>query len=533
MVMSEHVIMRCGANVISVAKVTRDCVVTDASFYSITDNPVGVDDAAEWLELFAQAVNKIPKNIRRSVSFVIPPNKHVVVSYINIPDVTDKNKKEAFQFECSGLLPGGKDEWEWDIYQPFDGSNYAYVFGIRHLFAEQFIDILLRNKIQFKYICPEVLLNNIAVKQYFNIAGSVTVANVGSQTSVLSCLSHSAEYLRSIPMSASDLTRTISDAQKISAEQSVKLQDEFFSGTETDNSALMAYYTKQFIQRLNQEIKRSELFYCRTFQQVPVSTIILTGKARKLCRYFRNDDNISVIDVSEMSSRYIAISDADKSEQIKDDICSFVGAAYCINNKKTNFLNGLVSNFVNQSEFQRQNIGYLLLAVAVTLVELTVLKICSKDVLALEVEKEALSAKLVEMNTDSIRLREASDAAKKYHKFIHGVQMSFDSQAEWSNLLHVLQSHVESLKTAWIDSMEWNDDKVGNGRQCIHFVMKQWMEDSGRQKEYYDHLERFIEKLSNNDMIDHVENLSIDDDGNVVSLSFDTILRTTAKMVML
>ena len=218
--MSEHVIMRCGANAISVAKVTRDCIITDVSFYSITNDPIGIDDAAEWLKLFAQAINKIPKNIRRSISFVIPPNKHTVISYINIPDVTDKSKKEAFQFECNGLFPGGKDEWDWDIYQPFDGSNYAYVFGIRHTFAEQFVDILLRNKIQFKYIYPEVLLNNIAVKQCLNIAGSVIVANVGSQVSVLSCLSHSAEYLRNVSISSSDLTRTIADAQKISIEQS-------------------------------------------------------------------------------------------------------------------------------------------------------------------------------------------------------------------------------------------------------------------------------------------------------------------------
>lgn len=532
--MSEHVIMRCGANAISVAKVTRDCIITDVSFYSITNDPIGIDDAAEWLKLFAQAINKIPKNIRRSISFVIPPNKHTVIGYINIPDVTDKSKKEAFQFECNGLFPGGKDEWAWDVYQPFDGSNYAYVFGIRHTFAEQFVDILLRNKIQFKYIYPEVLLNNISVKQCLNIAGSVIVANVGSQVSVLSCLSHSAEYLRNVSISSSDLTRTISDAQKISIEQSVRLQDEFFGGKENDNSALMAYYIKQFIQRLSQEIKRSELFYCRTFQQSPVSTIILTGKARKLCRHFRHDDNVNIIDVSEISSRYIAISDHEKSEHIKENICSFIGAAYCINNKRTNFLNSLVSNFVNQSEFQRQNIGYLLLAVAVTLIELTALKICSKDVLALEVEKEALSAKLVEMNTDSIRFREASNAAKKYHQFIHGVKMSFDSQAEWSKILHILQSKIAELKTAWIDSMEWNDENVGNGRQCIHFVMKQWIEDPGMKKQYNDCLESFIEKLSDNDIIDHVENLAIDDDDDtVISLSFDVILRSSGKMVML
>lgn len=525
--------MRCGADTISVVKVTRDCVITDASFYSITDNPIGVDDVAEWLKLFAKAVNQIPKNIRRSILFVIPPNQYTVISYINIPNVTDKNKKEALWFECGSLFPGGEEEWNLDIYQPFDGSNYAYAFGIRRSFAEQFVDILLRNKIQFKYICPEVLLNNIAIKQCFGVSDPEIVVNVGHHVSFLSCLGHASEYLRNVPISSSDLTRTIADAQKISLGQAERLQKDFFDGVEDDNSALVAYYTKQLTQRLNQEIKRSELFYCRTFKQAPIATIIFTGQARRLCRYLLHVDGVNIVDIADSASRYISVSDTDKTEQIKDNICSFIGAAYCINNKNVNFLNSFGANFVNQSEFQRQNIGYLLLAVAVTLIELTVLKICSKDVLALEVEKEALSAKLVEINTDSIRFREASDAAQKYNQFIQGAKIAFGSQAAWSELLHIMQSHIKSLKTAWIDSMEWNDDKVGNDLQRVHVVIKQWMENSWQQKKYYDDLRRFVSELSNNSMISSIEHLVMDDEESVINLAFDIILDSSAKVVVL
>ena len=100
-------------------------------------------------------------------------------------------------------------------------------------------------------------------------------------------------------------------------------------------------------------------------------------------------------------------------------------------------------------------------------------------------------------------------------------------------LLHIMQSHIKSLKTAWIDSMEWNDDKVGNDLQRVHVVIKQWMENSGQQKKYYDDLRRFVSELSNNSIISSIEHLVMDDEESVINLAFDIILDSSAKVVVL
>jgi Tfp pilus assembly PilM family ATPase len=525
--------MLCEASGITVAIVDGRLNITHAESYAIRTDETSSNISIIWLSEFEKAVARIPKQIRKRITLVIPPSEEVFIKYLQVPDVTNNSLKEAFRFECEREFPGGADEWSWDIYQTKKQSDRAFGIAINRAFLERFVDILIRHGIKFLYICPEILLNAVAVAKCVDSSADSMLLCVKDLSSHAVCIGNDAEYFRTLPIAALHLNRTIADAQKISPQKAEEMQLEFLENQDNENRTLMTYYVKQFAQKLRQELKKSELFYCRTFRQNPTAKLYLTGRKSKLYALFKSEENAETVDLSDALALHIG-------ENVKDDerkiICGnigvFIGGAYCLANGVTNVLNLFSNDFSRQIEFQRKHLGWLLIFIAMTLMAMTWLKILKKDTLELETKKAALEAKLAETSVDITRFNALSSERNELYGFIKNAKLSLHSQWAWSELFGNLQAMIGALETAWVESLLWIDKKNGENDR-INIVAK-LLTVGGETKQAADEkIENFFSSVRNINCIDRVENITMAmQTPNILMFSFDAVLKEQSEIIV-
>ncbi|MDR1891177.1 MAG: hypothetical protein LBQ23_03305 [Puniceicoccales bacterium] len=532
--MANDVIMRCGIESITLVEIDVQGFFVKAETYPIQSDKDLKDSTDVWLRAFAKAVPQIPKKTRKRIKLIVPPNNQVFIKHLQIPEVTEKSIQEAFKFECEHNFPGGTSEWCLDIYKNNGPSNHALGIAIPRAVSEQMVDILIRNKIDFSYICPEIVLNTIAIQKYADSPANSMLVHMGENSSYLACIGEWAEYFRSLPIAGTHLIKTIAESQKVSCEKAKSLLLEFFTNQETENRAFMAYYLKQFSQKLRQEIKKSELFYCRTLKQSPITKLYLTGRESHLYDTFNAAGNVQIIHVFDIfKDKFAHNLHEEEAMLIKNNIGVFVGAAYCLQSNQMQPLKLFSVDFSNQVEFQRQNFGYLLVFIVITLSALTVLKILKKDVINLETKKSQLEAKLLEVNTDAIRYEEAHREHNVIRSFIINAKTSLYSQIAWVDFFQELQSKMESLKTAWIESLTWADKKDNDGRNKIKVTAKMLIGDGEIKKSTNKIIEKFITSLKEIKDVERVENIQMSlAKGDILPFSFDVILKQQSEILV-
>jgi Tfp pilus assembly PilM family ATPase len=526
--------MHCGMESITVVEVDGRGIFVKIAAYAIQSEEDLQENVVGWLRAFAKAVSQIPRATKRRITLVVPPNDQVFIKHIQIPEVTEKGIQEAFKFECEHDFPGGTNEWCLDIYRNNSQSNHALGVAIPRVVSEQIVDILIRNKIDFSYICPEIVLNTIAIQKYTDSPINSMLVHMGENSSYLACIGNGAEYFRSIPITGIHLIKTIVESQKVSCEKAKLLLSEFFINRENENHAFMTYYLKQFSQKLRQEIKKSELFYCRTLRQYPIAKLYLTGSESYLYDAFNTAKDMEIVNVFDIFKHQFACNlGEEEMVLVKNNMGVFVGAVYCLNSKQVQPLKLFSVDFSNQIEFQRQNFGYLLIVIVMTLALLTGLKILKKDAINLETKKFQLEAKLLEVNTDIIRYGEAHEEHEALHSFITDAKSSLYSQAAWASLFNELQCKMGDLKTAWIESLTWVDKKDDNGNDKIKVSAKIWISDGETKKLINKIIEKLISSLGEIEGIDRIENIQMSlANGDILPFSFDIVLGQQSEILV-
>ncbi|MDR1457563.1 MAG: hypothetical protein LBI47_01795 [Puniceicoccales bacterium] len=532
--MANNVVMHCGMESITLVEIDNLGIFVKVEAYAIQSEEDLKENIEVWLRAFAKAVSQIPKATKKRITLVVPPNDQVFIKHIQIPEVTEKSIQEAFKFECEHDFPGGTNEWCLDIYRSNDQSNYALGVAIPKAVSEQIVDILIRNKIDFSYICPEIVLNTIAIQKYTDSPTNSMLVHMGENSSYLTCIGDDAEYFRSIPITGIHLIKTIAESQKVSFEKAKLLLSEFFSNQEDENHAFMTYYLKQFYQKLRQEIKKSELFYCRTLRQYPIAKLYLTGSESYLYDAFNTEKDMEIINMFDTFKGKFACKLRDEEGMlVKNNMGVFVGAVYCLTSKQVQPLKLFSVDFSNQIEFQRQHFGYLLVFIVITLAALTGLKILKKDAINLETKKSQLEAKLLEVNADIIRYEESREENGVLHSFITDAKLSLYSQAAWADLFNELQCKMESLQTAWIESFAWADKKEDNDKNRIKVSAKIWINDGETKKLINKTIENLISSLGEIEGIDHIENVQMSlANGDILPFSFDIILGQQSEILV-
>jgi Tfp pilus assembly PilM family ATPase len=502
--------------------------------YAIQSEEDCKENVEGWLQAFAKAVSQIPKAMKKRITLIVPPNDQVFIKHIQIPEVTEKSIQEAFKFECEHNFPGGTREWCLDIYWDNDQSNHALGVAIPRAVSEQIVDILIRNKIDFSYICPEIVLNTIAIQKYADSPMNSMLVHVGENSSYLACIGNGAEYFRSVPITGIQLIKTIAESQKVSFEKAKLLLSKFSSNQEGENRAFMTYYLKQFSQKLRQEIKKSELFYCRTLKQHPIKKLYLTGSESHLYDAFNTAKDMEIIDMFDTFKHKFACNLREEEIMlVKNNIGVFVGAVYCLVSKQVQPLKLFSVDFSSQVEFQRQNFGYLLIFIVMTLALLTGLKILKKDAINLETKKWRLEAKLLEVNADIVRYEEVHEEYEVLRSFITNAKLSLYSQAAWADLFNEVQCKMENLKTAWIESFTWADKKDDNGNNKVEVSAKIWIGDGETKKLINKIIEELISSLGEIRGIDHIANIQMSlVNGDILPFSFDIILGQQSEILV-
>jgi Tfp pilus assembly PilM family ATPase len=193
------------------------------------------------------------------------------------------------------------------------------------------VDILIPNKIDFGYICPEIVLNTMAIQKYADCPANSMLVYMGENSSYLAYIGEWAGYFRSLLIAGTCRMKTITESQKVSFEKAKSLLLELCTNRENENCAFMAYYLKQFSHKLRQEIKRSELFYRRTLKQSPITKSCLTGKESHLYDTFNAPGNMEIINVFNIfKDKFRHQLHQEEVMLIENNIEVFVGAAYCL-----------------------------------------------------------------------------------------------------------------------------------------------------------------------------------------------------------
>jgi hypothetical protein len=532
--MGNDIIMRCDVKSIVLGEVDGGGSILRAWYYPISAGDELQCNSDKWLLAFSQTLSQIPKKIRKNVTFVVPPNGEVFIKHVQIPDVTKKSAMEAFRFECEHEFPGGIEEWYLGIYQIDERSNHAFGVAMHGSFADRMIDILIRSKIQFSFLCPEIFLTKVAIREATKDFTNSMLIHVGTTSTYLVCMGGGVEYFRTLAMAGANLSRTIADSQKISIARAEELQSEFLKNQGGESHAFMTYYTKQFCQKLRQEFKKSELFYCRTFSQSPVEKLFLTGSRKDLYARFKADEKREMVDIFDLMKDHINPKmKREEVDMVRGDIGAFVGAAHCLKNGRSHakILNLFSPNFSNQVDFQRQNLGYLLITAAVTMLALLGLKVLKKEVAALQAERAALTAKLFQADTDASRYMEISREREDMYWFIKNAKAAFDSQLAWAEVFNELQSQVATLKTAWIDSLSWEDREDGENGDRVKILAKMLILRDESKKSINGEIEKFALSLGKMPAVERMENMHMSwQNDNVLAFSFDLVLKQQSKI---
>jgi hypothetical protein len=531
--MIDGVIMLCGSDAVTVAVVDASLSIIHAESYEMQVDATASNASTLWLSEFEKTVARIATRIRKKITFIIPPSGEVFIKYLQVPDVTNGSLREAFRFECEREFPGGADEWSWDIYQTEKQSDRAFGIAINRVFLERFIDILIRNGIKFLYICPEILLNAIALGKCVDSSANSMLLCVEDVSSHLLCIGENAEYFRALPIAASHLNKTIADAQKITLARAEELQLEFLENQDSENRTLMTYYVKQFAQKLRQELKKSELFYCRTFKQNPTAKLYLAGDKSKLYALFKSEENSETVDLSDALSAHFSpgLSDGER-KLVAGHVGAFIGGAYCMANGVAKILDLFSNDFSRQIEFQRKHLGWLLILASITLMAMTWLKILKKDSVDLETRRAALEAKLIETNTDISRFNTLTKERNELYGFIKNAKLSLHSQWVWAKLFSDLQSMVEAMGTAWVESLSWIDKKNG-ANDRVGITAKLLIVDDEARETVDERIENFFQSLGNVDCIDRVENIALAmQSKEILMFSFDAVLKEQSEIIL-
>jgi hypothetical protein len=517
--------MRCGTNYVTLVAFNDNKKFTDALSYPIRHNGSG-DEA--WLTALSKTIEEIPSDFKLNTTLVIPPNGKIFIKYLELPEVEKDNCKQAIKFEFQRNFSGNEEEWIWDTYRHETGSGGAFVVAMQRIFAERLLDVLLKRKVNFSYLCPEIILNVIALKEHVKDFQNTMLLHIGSETSLISINGKGAQYMRAIPIAFDWVDNQISTSQQIPVPDARKIKLEYVQKLSQNSAGLtfVTYYIRQFVGKIQQELKRSELFFCRTFGQSPVTKIILSGKCMDIVTF---SDILSELNAStriEMANQLAGdvfddSLDGSKRNILLHNIFTYIGASSCVLEHKTKLINLFSENFKNQISFQRRHPSYM--AAIVTLVFASILgfKLLSQQVNLLEFKKLALEAKLRESTLDAQKYHEAIASECRLRDSIVNIKNCLYSQNAWISLFNDLQQSIKILKTSWVDSLKWNDS-VDNDNQVIHVVVKMFLDEQRESDEIANDIEKFLTSLEESSSIAKTTNTVISPaESNVLTFAFD------------
>lgn len=535
--MEDYLVMRCGSYGVTIVSFNDRGVFTDAASFPI--NHSGKDDA-KWLSAFSKTLDKIPKNLRENVSLVIPPNNSIFTKYITLPDVETSKYDEALRFEFIRNFPGDPADWVWESYKFEKKDQGTFIFAMQSGFAEQLLDTLLRKRVTFSYLCPEILLMQLAIQKFLQKKENIITAHVGAGTTLLSVSNRNAQYVRIIPFATDWVDEQIANSQKISLEDARTIRQEQVQklNDESNGASFVRYYVRQFGQKFQQELKRSELFFYRTISQSKTYKILLSGPLSgvqdfsEIIQEFNPDSSVEPASQSVQPELFSKSLSDDKCACILQNAFTFVGASQALVKNHAAILNLFSETFRHQITFQRRNPSYMAVMIIVVFATILGLKLRKQRITFLESQKLAVEAKLRETIVDAQKYNETVLTEKRIRESIRQIKGSLYSQDDWLNLFNHIQSAIKELKYSWIESFNWRDSKH-EANNIAHVLVKIFTRNNATQTEYANDIQKFITTIKNYDLIKSIDNISISEiKDSVLSFSFDMELDSNSEIFL-
>ncbi len=528
--MKDNVIMRCGTNHVTFVTISNHGVFTNVeSFYISTHNT----DEKAWLKALSITLSQVPKKLKEQVSIVIPPNWNIFTKYITLPEV-DKNKtKEALSFEFKQNFPGEPEEWIWEPYRFNKNTNDVFIIAMQRGFTEHFLDALLRNNLNFSYLCPEILLLQASLPKQTHADENCILAQIGTSNTLLYISNKKAQYIRMIPIADDWIDKQIAVSQKISLQDARKVKDSQIKLlNDKSASSFIKYYIRQFAQKIQQELKRSELFFCRTFNQTQTSKMILCGSVVHIQEFSDTiqefNQNVEVEQASSYAPQKLfhkSLSD-EKRNTLSENILTYLGAIEILSRNDSPVLNLFSDIFKKQIYFQQRHPTYMAAMIIVILVTMLGLKLNKQKVTFLESQKLALEAKLRESIIDSQKYKETIESEQRLRESIIYIKNMLYSQDSWLEIFNCLQQSINQLKCSWIDSFHWKDSDKPN---IIHIIVKTFIDEANAQG--VNDIETFLNSIKTCNMISKINNVVISETKDSVrSFSFDIELNNNSKI---
>lgn len=536
--MKDYIVMRCGTYNVTIVTFNNRGIFVDASTYPIHHQ--GGDDV-KWLNAFSSTLDQIPKILRNKVSLVTPPNSNVFTKYITLPDVEKSKFNEALQFEFCRNFPGEITDWVWEAYKFKKEDAGTFILAMQSGFAERLLDILLRKDVKFSYLCPEILLMQTAIKNHSKGDGNIVLTHIGSGTTLFSISNGDSQYMRIVPFATEWIDEQIANSQKVPIEDARNIRQQQLQKINNDSNgaSFVKYYVRQFGQKFQQELKRSELFFYRTINQSKTSKILMSGilstvhDFSEVIQELNPEVTIEPATQSVPSSTFHELLSEDKRATILQNVFTFIGAAHALINNDYRVLNLFSESFKHQISFQRRHPSYMAAMIIVIFATILGLKLTKQKIVFLISKKSATEAKLREAIIDVQKYNETISTEKRIRESIKQIKSMLYSQDDWLEFFNHLQESIKSLKYAWIDSFSWHDLSQDKNSDTAHMTVKIFVEQGTNQPDYSDDIQNFIKNLKNSRLIDEINNINIAEVQNsILTFSFDIKLNTNLEIFL-
>lgn len=540
--MKRKTIIRCGSKALTVAVVedfNGESKIVDVLCEKIIPTS---DTSTAWMDAVSAALEKIPLKIRYNTDIIIPPNFEVFIKLIKIPHASNGNFKQALHFEFNHAFGGGSSQWVYDSFRPDPKSDSAYCFAMHRSFIENFIDRLLRAHVDFRYMCPEHLLNNVALRSK-NKTDCLSL-HIGKTVSSVSFVGKNFTHVKNFNIAGDWINRKIAEAADIEYDEAEKRKRDLATTSEdknVSNASFIAYYLTQFAQRLHVEVKKSELYYCSRFKENPVSDVIISGNGG-------NYDQVLSTFGQSIAGRVVRDFDifrdclgSDLSDDvvypIKQCLGAFYGAMVCLSNKNIRSVNLFSDDLQDQLIFQRNSPKYMMIIVACVLFMLLCYGFLRSNVTFLEGKKQVLIEKSEEVDRNIANYNKTYDVYSDLIGGIDSIKSIYDGQSSMIDMLNDLQNVVLDIGYAWIDSFNWKNIYISSKTnlstlgtsdpKLIKITVKRFFENGFTgEKEQQDVVDSLIFKISNLKFVEKIDTVLLEaSTDKILKISFNIILK--------
>jgi len=237
--------------------------------------------------------------------------RQIFTRTINIPVINPKTVDRMVELEARQQIPGNFDEIEWSYHlspAPDGTSNDVAIFAAR---KDLIADLVAKCKqVGINLVGVSVtslaLYNFVRFDQEFPEDETVVILDVGAENTDLVLYQGETLWMRSLPVSGSDITKAFMKKFRVSFEEAETLKRQISESRQADK---ILKVIEGSLNELVSEVQRSLGFYKQTNPNAKLENVVISGNTFRLpnmAQYIADRLRYAVISLEDLERVHVA-----------------------------------------------------------------------------------------------------------------------------------------------------------------------------------------------------------------------------------